>query len=213
MATPKTTLLMKIKLIVIVLLFTSYVFSQNDPKSAFQRGKYELAISYYKKADFVKAIDLFYIASKLKPENEIGQESIKKVDSLKEILRKNIISQAVGTWKKVGDQPIWASKTAAIESTSEFEEIIEVNENEIVFYQVDKKTKEKKLLKKENLVYNDKNGSASLFSEIILADGTIWNCTINEKGNILHVINVAIEKENGIEKITANNLERYYVKI
>ena len=63
------------------------------------------------------------------------------------------------------------------------------------------------------LVYNDKNGSASLFSEIILADGTIWNCSINEKGNILHVINVAIEKENGIEKITTNNLERFYVKI
>lgn len=204
---------MKKKLIIIVLLVTSHVFSQNDSKSAFQKGKYELAISYYKKADFVKAIDLFYIASKLKPENEIGKESIKKVDSLREILRKNITSQAIGTWKKAGDQPIWASNTAAIESKAEFEEIIEISENEIIFYQVNKKTKEKKLLKTENLVYNDKNGSASLFSEIILADGTIWNCSINEKGNILHVVNVAIEKEDGIEKITANNLERYYVKI
>lgn len=204
---------MKKKLIIIVLLITSHVFSQNDSKSAFQKGKYELAISYYKKADFVKAIDLFYVASKLKPENEIGKESIKKVDSLREILRKNIISQVIGTWKKAGDQPIWASTNAAIASQSGVEEIIEISENEIVFYEVDKKTNQKKLIKTENLVYNDNNGGASLFSEIILSDGTIWNCTINDKSNVLHVVNVAVQKENGIEKITTNNLERFYVKI
>ncbi|MBE8726905.1 hypothetical protein [Flavobacterium hungaricum] len=203
---------MKNYVLFIVLLVTSHVFSQNDPKSAFQRGKYELAVSYYKKADFVKAIDLFYLAAKLKPENEIGKESIKKVDSLREILRKNIITQVIGTWKKAGNQPLWASASASTMSQSEVDEIIEISENEIVFYELNKKTNQKKLLKTENLVYSDKC-SASLYSEIVLSDGTIWNCTINDKLNVLHVINVAVQKDGGIEKITTNNQERFYIKI
>ncbi|MNS99716.1 hypothetical protein D3C72_1341260 [compost metagenome] len=82
-----------------------------------------------------------------------------------------------------------------------------------MFYEVDKKTKVKKLLKTENLVYNDSNCNVSVFSEIILSDGTIWNCSLNEKSNILHVVNVAVKTEEGIQKIMSDNEESYYVKL
>ncbi|KAF2517214.1 outer membrane protein assembly factor BamD [Flavobacterium foetidum] len=202
---------MRNKLLLIVLLFTSQIFAQNDPKTAFQKGKYEAAISYYKKADYVKAIDLFSLAAKIKPENQIAQEAVKKVDTLREILRKNILDQAIGSWKKSGDHPVWASTN--VDNTSGVDEIIEISKDEILFYEVDKKTKAKTLIKKENLIYNDENSLVSLFSEIILSDGTIWNCQINEKSNVLHVINIAVKTENGIQKINTDNLERYYVRI
>lgn len=203
---------MKKPLIVIFLLITFQFFGQNDQKTAFQKSKYELAVSYYKKADFVKAIDLFSLAAKIKPENEIAEESIRKVDTLREVLRKEILDQAVGTWKKTGNQPVWAS-TAASADQSAFEEVIEIKEDAILFYEMDKKTKAKKLVKTENLIYNDANSTVSLFSEIILSNGTIWNCSLNEKSDILHVINVAVKTENGIEKIKTDNEESYYVKI
>ncbi len=196
----------------LVFLITLQIFGQNDQKTVFQKSKYELAISYYKKADFVKAIDLFSLAAKINPDNEIAQEAQKKVNTLREVLRKEIVDQAVGTWKKSGSQPVWASTASNYENQSAIEEMIEIKEDQILFYEVDKKTKEKKLLKTENLIYNDTDSTTSLFSEIILSDGSIWNCSLNEKGDVLHVINVAVKTEDGIEKIKTGNEESYYIK-
>ncbi|WDF62369.1 tetratricopeptide repeat protein [Flavobacterium sp. KACC 22763] len=203
---------MKNTFVLIVLLTTIQFFGQNDQKIAFQKNKYELAISYYKKADFVKAIDLFSLAAKIKPENEIGKDAVSKVDTLRGVLRKEILSQVVGTWKRTGNQPVWSSATVSV-NQSAFDELVEIKENEILFYEVDKKTQVKKLVKTENLVYNDNNCNVSAFSEIILSDGTIWNCSLNDKSNILHVVNVAVKTEEGIQKIMSDNEESYYVKL
>ncbi|WP_278020735.1 tetratricopeptide repeat protein [Flavobacterium ginsengisoli] len=204
---------MKNTFVLLVLLTTFQFFGQNDQKATFQKNKYELAVSYYKKADFVKAIDLFSLATKIKPENEIAQESGKMVDTLREVLRKEILDQAIGTWKRSGNQPVWVS--ALDDSTGEtlFDEVIEIKEDSILFFEVDKKTKIKKLIKTENLIYNDSNNTVSLFSEIILSDGTIWNCNIDERANVLHVVNVAVKRIERVEKIEGNNEESYYIKI
>ncbi len=202
----------KIYFALIVLLFTISSFAQNDAKAKFQKNKYELAISYYKKADFKNALDLFSVASKIRPENELGQESIKKVDTLKSILRKDIISKAVGIWKMTGDKLVWAVKDNVSKScpTAQF---VEITETQILFYEQDKKTLTKKIIKTEELVYYNKDKSDSLFSAIILSDGTIWNCNIDDNGNVLHVINIAKQTENGIEKINTENPEHFYVKV
>jgi len=196
----------------IVLLFTISSFAQNDAKAKFQKNKYELAISYYKKSDFKNALDLFSVASKIRPENELGQESIKKVDTLKSILRKDIISKAVGIWKMTGDKPVWAVKDNVSKSCPT-DQFVEITETQIVFYEQDKKTLTKKIIKTEELVYYNKDKSDSLFSAIILSDGTIWNCNIDDNGNVLHVINIAKQTENGIEKINTENPEHFYVKV
>lgn len=204
---------MKKKLFFIVLLVSFKNFAQDNSKIAFQKSRYELAVSYYKKADFKKAIDLFYVASKIKPENEIGQESLKKVDTLKDILRENIMNQALGTWKMIGDKPIWAVSQTNSDAEKDFEELVEINQNEILFFEKNKKNQEKKLTKTEKLVYYNKEKSDAGFSDIILSDGTIWHCMINESSDELRVINIATQGENGVEKIENNNIERFYSKV
>ena len=62
------------------------------------------------------------------------------------------------------------------------------------------------------MVFYNKDESDSLFSAIILSDGTVWNWTIDENGRTLHVINIAKKTEKGVEKIETNNLERFYSK-
>lgn len=203
---------MKKPLIFLVLLFSCGIFAQNDSKVAFQKTRYELAISYYEKADFVKALDLFSMASKIKPENEIGKEATKKIDTLKTILRKNIMQKSIGVWRLAGDKPVWAS-TAEDLTNKENDEIIEISEHKIIFYKINKKTKVKTLSTTEDLVYYNKDASDALFSEIILSDGTIWNCTLSESLDVLHVVNVAKKKKNDVEKVTINNLERFYIKV
>jgi len=199
--------------VIVILLLTISSFAQNDAKAKFQKNKYELAVSYYKKADFKNALDLFSVASKIRPENELGQESIKKVDTLKALLRKDIIDKALGIWKMTGDKPVWAVKTADESQNKPVEEFIEITKTQIVFYEQDKKTLVKKILKTEELVYYNKDKSDSLFSAVILSDGTIWNCLIDENSSVLHVINIAKKTEKGIEKIENENPEHFYMKV
>jgi hypothetical protein len=204
---------MKNYLTIAFLLLTISIFAQNDAKAKFQKNKYELAVSYYKKSDFKNALDLFSVASKIIPENELGQESGKKVDSLKVLLRKDLMNKVIGTWKMTGDKPVWAVKTAKDSQNKLVEEFIEVTNSQIVFYEKDKKTLVKKVIKTENLVYYNKDKSDSLFSAIILSDGTIWRCTVDENASVLHVINIAKQTEKGVEKIESENLERFYMKV
>ncbi|WP_316633546.1 hypothetical protein [uncultured Flavobacterium sp.] len=204
---------MKKTLFLIVLLMTIKTFAQNNSKITFQKNRYELAVSYYNKADFKKAIDLFYIASKIEPENEIGIDSRKKVDTLKTLLRENIMTQALGIWKMTGNKPVWASNQASDNANKISDEFIEITRTQILFFEKNKKTQEKKVIKSEDLVcYNGKE-SDSLFSNIILSDGSIWNCIINEGSTELHVIKIATKDEKGITEIKSNNLEWFYVKV
>lgn len=203
---------MKKVLLLIVIFIYSKNFAQNNSKIAFQKNRYDLAVSYYAKSDYKKAIDLFYIASRIKPDNEIGKESVEKVDTLKALLRENIMTQASGTWKMIGDKPIWAIKQTSNAVVKDFDEIIEINQDEILFFELNKKTKVKKSVKSEKLTYYNED-SNSLFSNIILSDGSIWNCTIDEKATELHVINVGKKTENGFEKIESDNKELFFVKV
>lgn len=204
---------MKKPLLLIVLLFVCKTFAQNNSKTAFQKSRYELAMSYYDKADFKKAIDLFYFASKIKPESEIGVESVKKVDTLQHILREEILTQALGNWKMIGDKPIWAVNQTNDSVKTDVEEFVEIKHNEILFYEKSKKTQEKKLISSEPLVYYDGGETNSLFSDIILSDGTVWHCIINDKSDELRVINVGKKSDNNFEKITQDNVELFYSKV
>lgn len=123
------------------------------------------------------------------------------------------MDKVIGTWKLNGDKPIWSVDAASDNSAKTVEELVEINQTQILFYETDLKTQVKKLIKSEELKYYNKEQSDALFSAIILSDGTIWNCSLNESGDQLHVINIAKQTENGIEKITSDNLERFYSKV
>lgn len=204
--------LMKNYFILIFTLLSLKNMAQTDAKIKFQKNKYDLAVSYYKKSDFVNALDQFSIASKIKPENEIAQESLKKIDTLKEILRKDILDKVNGTWLLPGDKPLWSLNANEEFKNKTVDELVEIGNNKILFYEQDRVTKVKKLIKTEDLVYYNADKSDSLFSVIILSDGTIWNCSIDPSSNVLHVINIAKKDENGIDKIEEDNLEAYYKK-
>ncbi|PIF30824.1 hypothetical protein CLU81_1275 [Flavobacterium sp. 9] len=204
----------KLYFLIVILLLSIPIFAQNNSKITFQKNRYELAVSYFKKADFKKAIDLYYIAARVIPENEIGIASLKKVDSLRVILRERLLDQALGTWKKVGNKPGWAVDQASINAGKTSDKLVEINKTQILYFEKNKKTQEKKLIKTEDLVYyNGENSEDASFSNVILSDGNIWHCSINDSSNEMHVINVAKKDENGTEEIKSDNQERFYIKV
>lgn len=204
---------MRKALLFIFLVIANKTIAQNASKTAFQKNRYELAVSCYEKADYKNALELFHVAYKMKPDTKIGEESIKKIDTIKTVLRKTALNSAIGTWKMAGDKPVWAVGQTQNNQQKDFDELVEITQSEILFYEKNKKTQEKKLVKSEELVYYNKDESDALFSDIILSDGTIWNCQINEKADEMRAINVGKKDENGLTEIDSDNDERYYVKV
>lgn len=202
---------MKKKYITILILLLSFKnFCQSNPKEAFQKNRYELAVSHYNKGEYTKALDLFSVAYKMNPENQFGKQSIEKIDILKSILRKDFLNKILGVWYFSGDKPTWAVKE---DDHTTFTKLMEVSEDKIAFYEEDKKTKAKKLIKSEDLIFYDKNKSDSLFSAIILSNGDIWLCTLSEDAKILHAVNIASDNQDGVKKIDIDNQERFYTKV
>jgi tetratricopeptide (TPR) repeat protein len=202
---------MKKKYITILILLLSFKnFCQSNPKEAFQKNRYELAVSHYNKGEYTKALDLFSVAYKMNPENQFGKQSIEKIDILKSILRKDFLNKILGVWYFSGDKPTWAVKE---DDHTTFTKLMEVSEDKIAFYEEDKKTKAKKLIKSEDLIFYDKNKLNSLFSAIILSNGDIWLCTLSEDAKILHAVNIASDNQDGVKKIDIDNQERFYTKV
>ncbi|MBP1223803.1 tetratricopeptide repeat protein [Flavobacterium sp. 1355] len=185
-------------------------FCQSNPKEAFQKNRYELAVSHYNKGEYTKALDLFSVAYKMNPENQFGKQSIEKIDILKSILRKDFLNKILGVWYFSGEKPTWAVKE---DDHTTFTKLMEVSEDKIAFYEEDKKTKAKKLIKSEDLIFYDKNKLNSLFSAIILSNGDIWLCTLSEDAKILHAVNIASDNQDGVKKIDIDNQERFYTKV
>lgn len=202
---------MKKKYITILILLLSFKnFCQSNPKEAFQKNRYELAVSHYNKGEYTKALDLFSVAYKMNPENQFGKQSIEKIDILKSILRKDFLNKILGVWYFSGEKPTWAVKE---DDHTTFTKLMEVSEDKIAFYEEDKKTKAKKLIKSEDLIFYDKNKLNSLFSAIILSNGDIWLCTLSEDAKILHAVNIASDNQDGVKKIDIDNQERFYTKV
>lgn len=203
---------MKNYLILIILLFSVKSIAQNASKETFQKNKYELAHSYLKKSEYVKALDLFSLASKIKPENEIGQESLKEIDTLKEILRKDVLEKISGTWLVTGDKPIWTVKAGEDFKNQKVDKLVEVAQDKILFYEQDRKSKVKTLVKTEDLLYFNDDRSDSLYSAFILSDGRVWDCILNDNDKVMRAINIAKYGKKGVKKITENNPEVYFVR-
>ena len=203
---------MKNYLFLIVLLFSAKSIAQNASKETFQKNKYELALSYLKKSEYVKALDLFSLASKIKPESEIGQESLREIDTLKEILRKDVLEKISGTWLVTGDKPSWTVTAHEDFKKQKVDKLVEIAQDKILFYERDRKSKVKTLVKTEDLLYFNDDRSDSLYSAFILSDGRIWDCVLNEDSKVMRAINIAKYGKKGVQKITENNPEVYFIR-
>ena len=197
----------------ILFLLVFKTSAQNDSKAKFQKNRYELAISHYKNSDYIKAVDLFFLSSKIDPESPIGQESIQIADTLKTLLRKDLTDKLVGTWRKTGNQPEWVyiEKNEIIKK--EYDEIMVITPNNILFYERNISTNETKLIKSEELIFYSKENLYNLHSQVIFSDNKIWTYLLDKDAKTLRTVNTGIDKKEGSERIVKDQQEVYYEKI
>ena len=167
---------MKNSILIIIILISLKSFGQKNDSDKYQKEWFEKAEIEIKKPDLVGALIQFYWAYEDNKESELGKVCLKKVDSLKPLVRKELIDKWKGTWKLVNNE-------------SKDEHFLEISKNEIRFYEKESGNFKKKLVKTEEVLFNEINyGNYPTYWELIFYDNQIWNFNIIESidKNILY---------------------------
>jgi hypothetical protein len=195
---------------IIFLLISFHSWAQNDEIIAYQKDRFELAISFFEKSEFETAADLFSYVHKLNPNNELGQFALKKVDSLKPVIRKNFIESITGKWKLSKIDSNWLLNDI---DKNDVDKFILIDNNQILFYEQNKNSKEMKLIKTENIKFIDQLGMNRSFTEFADSKKQIWSYTLDESSDILRVINNGEETKEGRTESVCGNIKYYYERI
>ena len=203
---------MKKTITLIFFFIISNSFSQDEKRIELQKERYEFGIQCMNDSMVSKALRMFYLANILIPDTEYGKKSFKKIDSIKPYIRTKLKENIKGVWIKTESGSNWGfTKTNDFD---EFENIIEITENEINFYIKNRKTNDKNLLKTEQIKFNEHiTGFNISYTDFIFSDNQIWSFNINESDNLLHSINIGDINENEIAITTCGNSEIYYKRI
>jgi len=185
---------MKKAVLLIIMVFSLKSFSQKKDAEYYQKDWYAKAKIELQKSDLCTALVQFYWAYENDPKSKLGKVCLKKVDSLKPIIRENLIEQWKGWWKLKND-----------ESNNQY--FLEITQTEIRFYEKKNDSRGKTLTRTEKILFNEINfGSYPTYWELIFADNQIWNFNIidNIDKNILYT-----SKSNKVGDYTIKHLATY----
>ena len=155
---------MRPEIIFIVLLLSIQSWSQNNNQvEDLQIKDFNRAKDFLKDSNLNGAMHLFYYANRFNPKTQIGTLSLKKADSIKIILRKNLINELVGNWKMINDVPSWVMR----EEDSIVGQMIKINTNEIQFFELIRNAKSWKLTKTEKTLYSNEFSESSSYADLI----------------------------------------------
>ena len=201
--------LIRIKIVIIAFLLSFQGWCQsNGVTEDLQKNEFNAANGYLKNSYLETAMNSFYYANRLNSKTLIGNLSIKRADSLKIILRKNLITELAGNWKMFDDVPSWVIREDSIVG-----KMIQINSNEIQFYELIKNAKSWKLIKTEKILYSDSLSSDSSYSELIYADNQIWQYLTDEKTGYLNLTNTGEKTKTGRTDIICGTIKKTYFKL
>ena len=201
--------LIRIKIFTVAFLLSLTGFSQsNNDNADLQTKEFNIANGYLKNAHLETAMDAFYYVNTLNSKTLIGNLSIKKADSLKIILQKNLITELVGNWKMIEDVPSWVMREDSIVG-----QMIKINTNEIQFFDLLKNARSWKLIKTEKILPFDEFSMGSSYAVLVYSNNEIWHYYIDKKTGYLNLTNTGEKTETGRTEIICGTLTKTYFKL
>jgi hypothetical protein len=198
---------MKNYAIVLFLLISSSVWSQDAARIQYQKDIFESAKEILKSGDDILSIRRFLLTAAIVPKSEIAHIAIKKSDSIKAIIRNNKINELVGSWKWISQDANWVIRDDGLVG-----KMITINPTEILFFELYKKSKKWELIKKETIHFSEKPELYS-FAELVYSNKEIWDYTINKESGELKAFYIGEENELGFSEMICGNLEFRYFKL
>ena len=197
-------------------IFCFQARGQNTSKEDFQKNRFDLGMSFLLKGKNEKAIGPFNHAYQIIPNNELGQIAFKKYDSLRPIIREGLRNIIIGNWKKIHKEANWVM----VEENGLVGEMITINENNILFFELYKNAKEWCLVKTEPIVFCKKADNERpeidyhvSFTEFTFINKEVWQFRIDENSGLLNTNMVGTELDNGVAEIISGSLSHQYFKL
>lgn len=200
---------MRSAIIFITLLLYVQSWSQNNNQiEDLQIKDFNRAKDFLKDSNLNGAMNLFYNANRLNPKTQIGALSLKKADSIKIILRKNLINELTGNWRMIDAVPTWVIREDSIVG-----QMLKINTSEIQFFELIRSAKNWKLAKIEKILYSDEFSESSSYTDLIYSNNEIWHYWLDEKTGYLNLTNTGKKTEKGRTDIACGTLKRTYFKL
>lgn len=143
-------------------------------------------------------------------QSELGKIALQKSDSLKLLVRKEILERIQGEWKLKKSGSNWGFTD--VDDKITIDKIVVINENEIFFYEEEKIFGKRKLIKTEKIRYYDKEELFPSFIGFVFSDKLIWSFQSRDS-NLLHTMHIGEETENGRTYISCGNSELIYERM
>ncbi|VXB53198.1 conserved hypothetical protein [Flavobacterium sp. 9AF] len=154
-------------------------------------------------------VKLFNVYNKDR-QSELGKIALKKSDSLKILVRKEILDNIQGEWKLKKSGSNWGF--TEIDEKKAIEKIVVIKENEILFFDQEKVSGIRKLIKKEIIRYYDNEELFPSFIGFVFSDRLIWSFQSRDS-NLLHTMHLGEETQNGRTYISCGNSELIYERV
>lgn len=201
---------MKNYILIFILGLYSHSWSQETKNENRQKKWYKEAIAEMNDSNRIKImVRLFNVYNKDR-QSELGKIALKKSDSLKILVRKEILENIQGEWKLKKSGSNWG----LVESDDKVsvDKIVVIEENKILFYDEEKGSKKRKLIKTEAIRYYDKEEMFPSFIGFVFSDKLIWSFQSRDS-NLLHTMHIGEETDNGRTSISCGNSELIYERI
>lgn len=169
-------------LILIIMLVSNISLSQKKIKSKhvnFQEAFMKTAKKWMLKKQLGKAYFSYQLAIQEDSTSNKGKIALHKSDSLKTILRTELIVDIQGTWKQRATSSNWGNKS------DKTHKVLVISNNTILFYEIDKKNKKSELIKREQIEFNNIPDLWPTYAELIFSDRQIWNISVSSNKKYL----------------------------
>lgn len=208
---------MKNVLSIVMFLWFSIGFSQTkETKEDIEKYQTEWtqgAEERVRNNELAKAFVSYGLIKQMDSTTKLGKSASRKVDSLKRILRKDLKSNLIGTWRQKYSGSVGGIiRETSKESTADH--ILIISKNSLAFYTTDKSTEKTQHIKTEVFKFNTIAGGLPSFHELVFADQQIWSFRIQDNGLSLHLVHTGeIIENNSRTEIVSGNAQIIYERI
>lgn len=137
------------------------------------------------------------------------RKTFHRLDSLCAIEEQKLIDSISGKWKLERSGSNWGMDS---ENDSLTDKILIINSSHFLFYELNVKTKEMKLIATEKVNFLRKMIGKYCTREIVFSDSLIWAFSLNIETGELEQYNTGSRTETGRTYMVCGNLERYYIR-
>jgi len=183
-------------------------WAQNSNKTELQLNYFNKENNHLSNSNLEEARLSFYFSYQESPETKLGKTALKKSDSIKLIIRGELIINIQGTWKWTETGSNWC--VAETSKGNSIDRMIEIKEKQISFYQI--VNSEKKMINSELINFINKNEPIPSSTDILYSNNQIWRIDIDIENEVLKLTNSGESNANGRTVIVCGNEKITYKK-